>query len=718
HAPAVVELADAWKQVAAADAVLPPPRTQLDTYASAGQLTVSLDTDTTRSLLGDVPAAFHVGVQDILLIAYALAWAEFLCSTSTTAIGIDVEGHGREGDFAEGIDLSGTVGWFTTRYPVALSTAALRWAQVKAGDSALGAVLNDAKEQLRALPAGLTYGLLRYLNTDVDLSAPEPTIGFNYLGRLHAGADTSESTWRIDKEGLSVADIAGAVSMPLSHTAELTAATVDTGGGPRMRATWTWAPSALDEVQVSHLSELWFEALAGICAHVAKGGGGLTPSDIAPARLTQQQIDQLSELERVADILPLTPMQQGLLFHASTTPEEHDDLYAMQLDITLTGDLESDRLRTAVNTVVNRHPNLAARFFSQFDQPVQVIPISPETPWQYLEPDFINGDVQSRFQEMCAHERAAVCDLTRAAPFRAALFRVAPDRHRFVLTNHHIVLDGWSLPILAREIFASYYGEHLPAAPSYRRFVSWLADRDLGAAHAAWRDVLADFTTPTLVGSPERSGPGTRSVVRFQVPEDVTRAVSELARSCHTTVNTVLQGAWAQMLIWLTGQHDVVFGTAVSGRPTELAGAETMVGLLINTVPVRARITPATTVTDLLGQLHSTHNHTLDHQHLALSEIHRLTGHDQLFDTLFVFENYPMDGAAMLSTNGLAVTEIAGREHNHYPLAMIAHPGREIGVRVEFDTATVDSVKISKLGKRFTRVLEAMARDAGGCHDR
>ena len=597
---------------------------------------------------------------------------------------------------------------------MALTTASLRWNQVKAGDSALGAVLNNAKEQLRALPDGLTYGLLRYLNTDVDLPAPEPTIGFNYLGRLGTGPETSSGTWRIDKEGLSVADIAGAVAMPLSHTAELTAATVDTGGGPRMRATWTWAPSALDQVQVTRLSELWFEALAGICAHVARGGGGLTPSDIAPARLTQQQIDQLSELHQMADILPLTPMQQGLLFHASATPGEHDDLYAMQLDITVTGVLDPDRLRDAVATVVNRHPNLAARFFSQFDQPVQVIPRNASTPWQYIEPDRLDGEVQVLLQKVCAHERAAVCDLAHAAPFRATLFRVAPDQHRFVLTNHHIVLDGWSLPILAREIFASYYGERLPAAPSYRRFVSWLTDRDLEAAHTAWREVLADFSTPTLVGSPEPSGPGTRCVERFRVPEDITHGVSELARSCHTTVNTVLQGAWAQVLIWLTGQYDVVFGTAVSGRPTELAGAETMVGLLINTVPVRARITAATTVTDLLGQLHSAHNRTLDHQHLALNEIHRLTGHDQLFDTLFVFENYPMDGATMLSTNGLAVTEIAGREHNHYPLAMIAHPGEEIGVRIEFDTATFDSAKIKKLTKRFTGVLKAMTSDAGG----
>src|SRR5690242_10171872 len=172
--------------------------------------------------------------------------------------------------------------------------------------------------------------------------------------------------------------------------------------------------------------------------------------------------------------------------------------------------------------------------------------------------------------------------------------------------------------------------------------------------------------------------------------EDITGAVTRLARTCHTTVNTVLQAAWAQVLMWMTGHHDVVFGTAVSGRPTEMADAESVVGLLINTVPVRATVTPATTIADLLDHLHRAHTDTLEHQHLALSEIHRATGHDRLFDTLFVFENYPLDATALAGANGLAITDITGREFNHYPLAMVAQLGRELSLRVEFDTEVFD----------------------------
>ena len=138
-------------------------------------------------------------------------------------------------------------------------------------------MIKGAKEQLRALPDGLTYGLLRYLNTDVDLSGADPTIGFNYLGRLGRAAEASGDLWRISQDGLAVATAAAAVPMPLAHTVELNAGTVDTDTGPHLHANWTWAPSALDHAQISRLSQLWFDALAGICAHVQHGGGGLTP---------------------------------------------------------------------------------------------------------------------------------------------------------------------------------------------------------------------------------------------------------------------------------------------------------------------------------------------------------------------------------------------------------------------------------------------------------
>ena len=716
HTPEVVAQAEVWRQVAATPAALSAVQPAVDTYASAGHLSVELDVETTRMLLGEVPAAFHAGIHDILLIGFGLAVAELFGSPGAP-VGIDVEGHGRDEELAAGVDLTRTVGWFTTKYPVALTVGGLDWAQVAAGEAGLGAVVKDAKEQLRALPDGLTYGLLRYLNAEIELAGADPVIGFNYLGRLGAAAaEVSEALWRISQDGVSGAGVTAAVPMALAHTVELNAATADTDTGPRLHANWTWAPSALDQAQVQRLSRLWFEALGGICALVRAGGGGLSPSDIVPARLSQQQLDELQQQAEIADVLPLTPLQQGLLFHAGTGQDNGDDVYAVQLDITITGTLEPQRLREAVHTVITRHPHLMARFCAQFDEPVQVIPADPTAAWRYIDlgaEEASGADVDQQIRAVCADERAAVCDLAAQSAFRAALIRIAADRHRFVLTNHHIVVDGWSMPILLGEIFAGYYRQPLPPAIPYRRFVSWLAEQDMAAARAAWGQVLAGFDTPTLVGPPGRLGLGARGLASHQLSEQTTHALTELARSRHTTVNTVLQAAFAQLLCGLTGRQDVAFGAVVSGRPTELAGADSMVGLLINTVPVRATLTAATTATDLLEQLHAAHHHTFEHQHLALSEIHRLTGHDQLFDTLFVYENYPIDTAALAGEHELDITDFNAREYNHYPLAVQALPGRELGLRVEYDTEVFDLARIEALIGRLQMVLVAMTTDPG-----
>jgi len=180
---------------------------------------------------------------------------------------------------------------------------------------------------------------------------------------------------------------------------------------------------------------------------------------------------------RIADVLPLTPLQQGLLFHASAGRGSGDDVYAVQLNIGLSGRVDQHRLRDALYAVVGRHPQLVARFSGQFEEPVQIIPADPWVPWRFvdIDDDGVDAGVDALVERVCAGERAAVCELGDQPVFRAVLIRLAEDRYRFVLTNHHIVMDGWSLPIVVRELFAAYGGQRLAAPAPYRRFVTWLA---------------------------------------------------------------------------------------------------------------------------------------------------------------------------------------------------------------------------------------------------
>ena len=316
HHPDVTALAHTWTHITSTPHALPAPDPQRDTYATAGHLSLSLDTDTTRQLLADVPTAFHTGINDILLIAYALACTELLHHPN---IAIDVEGHGRDEDLAPGLDLSRTIGWFTTKYPTALTLNTPPWTHITTGHPTLGPIIKHAKEQLRAQPHGLTYGLLRYLNPRPHLNQPDPTIGFNYLGRMNATTEAPTDLWRPSRDGFAATRRGRGDTHAAGHAIELNAGTVDTGAGPRAaRQLDVGAIGAATDTRFARLGQLWFEALTGICAHVANGGGGLTPSDVTPAVLNQQQLDDLQRHHRVADVLPLTPMQQGLLFHADT----------------------------------------------------------------------------------------------------------------------------------------------------------------------------------------------------------------------------------------------------------------------------------------------------------------------------------------------------------------------------------------------------------------
>jgi len=289
------------------------------------------------------------------------------------------------------------------------------------------------------------------------------------------------------------------------------------------------------------------------------------------------------------------------------------------------------------------------------------------------------------------------------------LIRIAPDQHRLVVTNHHIVLDGWSVSVLLQEVFAGYYGQRLPPVVPYRRFISWLAAQDTQAARSAWREALAGFDTPTLVGARDRWGLGPRNVASLRVSSATTLALDELARSHHTTVSTVLQAAWSQLLMSITGESDIAFGVVVAGRPTELAGADSMVGLLINTVPQHVSISADTTTADLLDQLQNGRSRTFEHEHLGLNEIHRITGQRALFDTVFVYENYPTDTSLLSGADGLSVTDVTSRDYYHYPLTIQAVPGSELDLRIQYRTDVFDDNRVQRLIGELDRALVAMA---------
>ncbi|WP_406841549.1 non-ribosomal peptide synthase/polyketide synthase (plasmid) [Streptomyces sp. AHU1] len=735
--PSRVAELDLWKEMLQQDDPLLTERgldPARDTLATASSLSLSLPADVTEPLLTVLPSLFHAGINDVLLTGLALAvanWRKHRGLDTGSTVLIDLEGHGRE-EIIPGVDLSRTVGWFTSAFPVRLDPGFAGWTDVDPADVLFGRALKAVKEQLHALPDhGIGYGLLRHLNPDTaaELAGlPEAQIGFNYLGRFAAVDSAARAVdWQTAAEAGALGSGADP-QLPLAHTIEVNALTEDHADGPRLVVDWSWAGDLLQEQDVRDLAENWFQALRALAAHATTpGAGGHTPCDLALVDIDQNGID---ELERVfpdlSDILPLSPLQQGLHFHAlydndgNNNDRDSDsslDVYNFQISFVIEGPLLVSRLRDAAQALLVRHPNLRAAFVQTASgEAVQVVPGKMVLPWE--EVDLTTLDQQAREEELgrlLEEDRIRRFEMTDPPLIRFTLVRIAQDQHVFVFTNHHILLDGWSVPIVMSDLFALYADATdgtLPAVVPFKNYLTWVAGQDRQAAESAWREVLAGLEEPTLVaGSDTHRTPVLPERHTTELSTEFTQALTTTARGLGLTVNTLIQGAWAIVLGRMTGRQDVVFGTTVSGRPAELPGVENMVGLFINTVPLRVRINPAEPIGHLLAHIQDQQSTLMAHQHLQLADIQRLTGLGELFDTTTVFENYPVNSEALRLAGGLNITSVEGRDATHYPISLAAFPGERLKVILEYRPDLFGEEDIARWVEGLQRMLEAVVTD-------
>ncbi|MEO3977979.1 amino acid adenylation domain-containing protein [Streptomyces sp. CAU 1734] len=414
----------------------------------------------------------------------------------------------------------------------------------------------------------------------------------------------------------------------------------------------------------------------------------------------------------IEELLPLTPLQAGFHFHALAGDGEADS-YVVQQVVELAGPVDGGALRRAAQALLDRHAPLRAGFRLRADgTPVQIITRDAVLPWRE------EGPLEAAAADaLAAGERAAGFDLAAPPLLRCALVRLGGERSRLILTFHHIVADGWSLPVLHRELLALYgpAPAELPGPAPYRGYLARLGELDREAAREAWRVALADLDGPTrLVEAPAADGPLRTGQVRLRLSERTTAGLSGRARELGVTLGTVVQAAWGLLLGGLTGRDDVVFGTTVSGRDGAVDGIESMVGLFINTLPTRFRGRPSDSLATVLTRLQEEQARLLDHQHLGLAEIRRAAGPagtGELFDTLVVFENYPADTDLRDPSGTVRITGHEFHDAVHYPLALIVKPGVRLDLRLKHHAGRLPGAEVRRIADRLALVLEALAGD-------
>ncbi|MFC9861629.1 MULTISPECIES: amino acid adenylation domain-containing protein [unclassified Streptomyces] len=415
-------------------------------------------------------------------------------------------------------------------------------------------------------------------------------------------------------------------------------------------------------------------------------------------------------------VLPLTPLQEGLLFHAQYDDRSGPDVYVMQLGMDIDGPLDVPALRSAAHALLERHGNLRAGFRHDGPRALQFIPKAVELPWHESDVSGLpEREREAALREITERDRAARFDLRTPPLLRFTVVRVADGRHRLLVTNHHILLDGWSAPVLVRELFELYAAggdaTALPAVTPYRYHLAWLAKQDREGAVSAWRGALDGLAEPTLLAAmpDDRSTSVLPSRVSHLLPPETARRLTERAREHGITLNTVVQAAWGLLLGRLTDRRDVTFGMTLAGRSPEIPGVHTMVGLFLNTVPVRVRIRREESLLALCGRLQDEQRTLMAHQHLGLAEIQRAAGHGDLFDTLTVLENFPVDPATLTLPGGLSVADFFSTDGAHYPLALMVIPGPSLELRFTYRSDAFGETEIEGFAERLAALLTAFA---------
>ena len=468
-----------------------------DATAAAADTTVSsgLSAADTRALLHDVPAAYRTQINDVLLCALAGAIGSW---TGRPRIRVALEGHGRDEAIAGGLDLTRTVGWFTSLYPLVIDVT---------GADGPGERLQRVKEQLRAVPQrGIGYGVLRHLSPDPSVrealaSQAEPEIVFNYLGQFDVGdADGGFAVSAGPRGPASAA--ANRPSHPL---------TVNCGiDGTRLRLHWTFDASVYPRATVERVAQAHAAALRRLVAHCrTAGAGGYTPSDFPLAGVDQAQLDAaLAGRRGVEDLYPLSPLQEGLLFHAVAADDTQP--YQVQIVQRLDGPLHVPSFQRAWAQVVEEHPILRTAFLWRgLDRPLQRVDATADVPWLVEDwRHYSPAEQRAALERHIASDRQRGFVLESAPLLRCALFRIGEEAYWFARNQHHLLIDGWSMARLTRDAFGCYRALCLaearpqpqPPPRPYRDYIHWLQRQDGAAAEAYWRRVLAGVTVPTPLG--------------------------------------------------------------------------------------------------------------------------------------------------------------------------------------------------------------------------
>ncbi|WP_028695082.1 non-ribosomal peptide synthetase [Pseudomonas cremoricolorata] len=666
----------------------------------ARHVRMGLASDATRRLLQQAGSAYRTQINDLLLTALARVVARW---SAQPKVLIQLEGHGREALFDD-IDLSRSVGWFTSLYPLALVP----------GDE-LGASIQAVKEQLRSVPHnGLGHGVLRYLGSPAAQSAlaalPTPRITFNYLGQFDASFDADAGAL-FSPSGESAGD-EQSPDAPLDNWLSINGQVFD----GQLSLTFSFSEEMFEVATIERLAAAYEAELLALIEHCCEHGPrGFTPSDFPLAGLDATQLARLPlAVAEVEDIYPLSPMQQGMLFHSQEADEA--GLYINQMSVPVRG-LEVERFLAAFDAVIARHEILRTAFWAEQSlvEPLQIVQRQAHLPVTRLD---WRGrtDSEQALQALLDADARQPFDLLQAPLMRLTLVERDEQPLQMLWTSHHILIDGWSTSRLLGEVLEAYHQQ--PASPirgRYRDYIRWLREQPRDALEGFWRARLAELEAPTMLASSlpaaDPATPPGHQALYLDWDAAQTARLRERAQQLRVTPNTLIQATWVLLLQRFTGQRSVCFGATVAGRPASLAHANDMLGLFINTLPVIQQPDPAQPLVEWLQQLQACNVDMRDYEHASLADLQRWhgTAGQALFDSIVVFENYPVDERLQQAGHAqLQFGQSEGRDVTNFAMDLAVQLGTRLNIEFLYLRERLREESVQLIVDSFDCLLNAL----------
>ncbi|WP_353303884.1 amino acid adenylation domain-containing protein [Sessilibacter corallicola] len=698
----------------------------INTVSSQAIVTQRLSKEDTQALLQKIPSVYRTQINDVLLTALS----RMLCDkTHSDQICIEMEGHGREELFAKDVDLkaqdlSQSIGWFTSRFPVLLKPFA---SDEQSANREFSHSIKSVKEQLRAIPnKGIGYGLIRYLHPEAAIREQfaqhaTPILNFNYLGQLDGAIEEKDNN-AVDTlfgDAPETGGVDRALDSKRSHILDLTAQV----SGGQLHLNWYYSKALQDQQTVEDLAGAYCEALSELIHHcLQESSGGVTPSDFPLAKVTQPQLEDMPfDWHNIETLYPLSPMQEGLLFHTLMKPGT--GIYFMQERYQINRPLDEAAVVEAWSRVVDRHEVLRTSFYwKNEDQLLQVVHKKVETPvtlldWRHMDEQQQVAEVQKYMSE----ELTTGFDLSTPMQLAITLIRVGDSKYQLIRSFHHILMDAWCFSLLMMDFLMFYQSLvedkaiERPRLRPYRDYIAWLQKQDIDGAEKYWRDYLKGFNAPnSLAVDRPQSQEGVADVaVSLSIEE--TQQLQNLAQQCQITINTIVQGAWALLLSRYSGDNDIIFGVTVAGRPTELEGADSLIGLFINSLPLRVEVNNQASVSEWLKALFERNVGMREYEFAPLVDIQswsELPRGESLFKSLFVFENAPIDQAMMDRTVEFEIDERTDRTHTNYPITVVIGPSEKLRLQLTYDKQLFDHDTVGDMVEHFKQLLCNLSQGA------